>query len=129
MLNEKYVFNITGTKELSKRPIIVGSGPAGLFAAYIRAENGYRPLVIERGEKIEDRINSVEEFWKTGLLNKESNVSFVKVRFIKENTSLLIILKRCKSEGLIKNISPTPIVIFLPLQLCFALPESITKIS
>lgn len=76
IVNEKYVFNITGTKELSKRPIIVGSGPAGLFAAYILAENGYRPLVIERGEKIEDRINSVEEFWKTGLLNKESNVSF-----------------------------------------------------
>lgn len=73
---EKYEFNITGTKVFKTRPIIVGSGPAGLFCAYILAENGYKPLVIERGENIEKRVIAVEEFWKTGNLNKNSNVQF-----------------------------------------------------
>ena len=73
---EKYQFNITGTKVLKTRPIIVGSGPAGLFCALLLAENGYKPLVIERGEKIEDRVKSVEKFWKTGKLNANSNVQF-----------------------------------------------------
>ena len=50
--NENYQFNITGTKKLSNRPIIVGSGPDGLFCAYLLAQNGYEPLIIERGEKI-----------------------------------------------------------------------------
>lgn len=73
---EIYKFQVTGTKKLSNRPIIVGSGPAGLFAAYLLAEHGYNPLIIERGEKVEDRIKSVEKFWETGILNKNSNVSF-----------------------------------------------------
>ena len=69
---EKYVFK----KGENKNIIIVGSGPAGLFAAYILSENGYKPLIIERGEKVEDRVKTVEEFWKTGKLNKNSNVQF-----------------------------------------------------
>ncbi len=73
---EEYTFKKTGTKDLSTRPIVVGSGPAGLFAAYLLAENNYNPLIIERGEKVEERIKTIEEFWKTGLLNKESNVQF-----------------------------------------------------
>lgn len=73
---EEYVYPVIGNKELNKRPIIVGSGPAGLFCAYLLALMGYNPLVIERGEKIEDRVNTVEEFWNTGKLNKESNVQF-----------------------------------------------------
>lgn len=74
--DETYKFNITGAKEMKNRPVIVGTGPAGLFCAYLLAENGYKPLIIERGEKVEDRIKSVEEFWKNGKLNKESNVQF-----------------------------------------------------
>ena len=74
--NEEYVFNITGTKKLEYRPIIVGSGPAGLFCGYMLAKYGYKPLIIERGEKIEERIRTVEKFWQTGELNKESNVQF-----------------------------------------------------
>ena len=74
--NETYHFNITGKEKLSKRPIIIGSGPAGLFCGYILAENGYKPIIIERGEKVENRIKTVEEFWKTGKLNTESNVQF-----------------------------------------------------
>ena len=75
--NDKpYVFDKTGTKELNNRPIIVGTGPAGLFCAYLLAENNYKPIIIERGEKIEDRIKTVEKFWNTNELNEESNVSF-----------------------------------------------------
>ncbi len=73
---EEYQFKITGTKKLEHRPVIVGSGPAGLFAAYLLAEHGYHPMIIERGEKVENRVQTVEHFWKTGTLNKESNVQF-----------------------------------------------------
>ena len=61
---------------LKNRPVVVGAGPCGLFCALILAENGYKPIVIERGERVEDRINSVENFWKNGVLNPESNVCF-----------------------------------------------------
>lgn len=74
--NEKYILKITGSKTLKNRPIIVGAGPAGLFAAYLLATNGYKPIVIERGEQIENRIKSVENFWKTNKLNPESNIQF-----------------------------------------------------
>lgn len=74
--NEEYVFNMTGTRELDHRPVIIGSGPAGLFAAYMLAENGYRPIVVERGEKMEDRIKTVNKFWETGKVNVHSNVQF-----------------------------------------------------
>lgn len=73
---EKFTFNITGTKKIKSRPVIIGAGPSGLFCAYILAEYGYKPLIIERGEKVEDRIKSIEEFWKTGKLNINSNVQF-----------------------------------------------------
>ncbi|MBQ8002043.1 MAG: hypothetical protein IJ297_01215 [Clostridia bacterium] len=58
------------------RPLVVGSGPAGLFCALILAYRGANPIVIERGECVEDRMKSVETFWKTGILNRESNVQF-----------------------------------------------------
>ena len=73
---EKFIFNITGTKKIQERPIIIGAGPSGLFCAYILAEYGYNPLIIERGEKVEDRVKSVEEFWNSGKLNINSNVQF-----------------------------------------------------
>ena len=74
--NIKYEFKVTGTQKLKNRPIIVGSGPAGLFSAYMLAKYGYRPLILERGEKIENRVKTVEKFWNTGILNPESNVQF-----------------------------------------------------
>ena len=74
--NENYNFNITGTKILNNRPIIVGSGPAGLFCAYMLATYGYKPIVIERGEDIDKRVLDVQKFWDTGILNKNSNVQF-----------------------------------------------------
>ncbi len=60
----------------SHRPIVVGSGPAGLFCALILAYRGANPLVIERGEAVEKRGETVKKFWKTGEINTESNVQF-----------------------------------------------------
>lgn len=73
---EKYEFPIAINKKCEKRPIIVGSGPAGMFTAYMLAKSGYKPLILERGERVEDRIKSVERFWITGVLNQQSNVQF-----------------------------------------------------
>ena len=67
--NEEYVYPPSVTPEFNQKIVIVGSGPAGLFCAYILAELGYNPIIIERGEKIEKRIKSVEKFWETGILN------------------------------------------------------------
>ena len=74
--NKKYEFNITGTKKMNKKPLIIGSGPAGLFASYILAKNGYKPIIIERGEEIDKRVKTVEKFWKENVLNPNSNVQF-----------------------------------------------------
>ena len=73
---EKYKFEVVGNKKLKNRPVIVGSGPAGLFCAYLLAENNYRPIIIERGKKVEDRVKDVEEFFKNNKLNTSSNVQF-----------------------------------------------------
>jgi hypothetical protein len=74
--NNKYVFKITGNKELINRPVIVGAGPTGLFCGYILAKYGYKPIIVERGEQIEKRVKSVENFWNNNNLNLESNVQF-----------------------------------------------------
>lgn len=74
--NEEYQFKLMGNKKLNNRLIIVGSGPAGLFCAYFLAKYGYKPIIIERGEKIESRVKTVNEFWNSGKLNLESNVQF-----------------------------------------------------
>ena len=74
--NEKYVFEASGTKKLDNRVVIVGSGPSGLFCAYMLAEAGYKPLIIERGERIEERVKSVEKFFETNQLNPNSNIQF-----------------------------------------------------
>ncbi|MFZ2951306.1 MAG: FAD-binding protein [Desulfuromonadaceae bacterium] len=60
----------------SKRIVIVGSGPAGLFAALRLAEHGLTATIIERGEPVEKRTLSVQRFWKDGVLDAESNVQF-----------------------------------------------------
>lgn len=65
-----------GTAELKHRPIVVGMGPAGLFAALFLARKGYKPLVVERGEDVDSRTKRVEKFWKTGELDNNSNVQF-----------------------------------------------------
>ncbi|MBQ6477105.1 MAG: FAD-dependent oxidoreductase [Bacilli bacterium] len=73
---EEYIFKVTGTKLLKNRPIVVGSGPAGLFVAYFLALNNYKPLIIERGAKVEERIEKVEEFFSTNKLDLNTNIQF-----------------------------------------------------
>lgn len=73
---EKYEYEYPNPWRGDKRPIVVGSGPAGLFCALILSYRGARPIVIERGESVENRMNTVKTFWKTGKLNPESNVQF-----------------------------------------------------
>ena len=58
------------------RPIVVGAGPAGLFAALVLAKCGARPILLERGQPVEQRQADVERFWHGGALDTESNVQF-----------------------------------------------------
>lgn len=74
---ERYKDEIkVGTKKLFHRPVIVGMGPAGIFCGLLLARRGYKPVIIERGQCVEERTKSVEQFWKGGKLNLESNVQF-----------------------------------------------------
>ena len=59
-----------------KKIAVIGAGPAGLFCAYMLAENGFKPVVFERGADVDKRTEVVEHFWKTGELNTSTNVQF-----------------------------------------------------
>src|SRR6185437_10475384 len=65
-----------GTQPLTHRPVVIGSGPGGLVAAYFLAEQGYRPLVLERGRAVRDRIRDVRLFDEGGRFDPESNYLF-----------------------------------------------------
>ena len=61
---------------LAKRPVVVGCGPAGLFAALVLARSGACPILLERGKAVEQRQQDIEAFQQTGVLNPQSNVQF-----------------------------------------------------
>ena len=67
---------IPGGNALRGRIVVAGLGPAGLFCAHELARYGYAPLVVERGEPVEKRVQSVSRFWSAGELNRECNVMF-----------------------------------------------------
>ena len=71
-----YQFPFHAESTPADRPVIIGSGPAGLFCAYMLAEHGFAPILLERGKAIEERKKDVDSFWETGKLNPESNVQF-----------------------------------------------------
>lgn len=74
--SEEYVLPEKGRVKLDSNPVIVGAGPAGLFCAYMLAKNGYKPIVIERGETVEKRVEDVEALWKKNIFKENSNVQF-----------------------------------------------------
>lgn len=67
---------VMGNEKLKSRPVVIGMGPSGMFAALLLARRGYKPLVIERGEDVENRTKTVQKFWDSGILSTESNVQF-----------------------------------------------------
>ncbi len=70
-------FTLTTGKRKRTTPIVlVGFGPAGIFCAYLLAKYGYHPIVIERGQAVEQRIQAVKQFWTNRQLHSESNVQF-----------------------------------------------------
>ncbi|MFV0498205.1 MAG: NAD(P)/FAD-dependent oxidoreductase [Candidatus Fimivivens sp.] len=66
----------TGETALHHRPVVVGFGPAGMFSALLLAQNGYRPIILERGAAMEERVAAVEQFWQNGVLDGQTNVQF-----------------------------------------------------
>ncbi len=66
----------TVSNKKSHAPVVVGSGPCGLFAGLILAQTGFKPIIIERGKDVASRVRDVKAFWNSGLLNPESNVQF-----------------------------------------------------
>lgn len=74
---EKYEFPKINISRNSKyNPVVVGAGPAGLFTALILVQNGIAPIVIEQGSKVEKRIQDVDKFVNSGILNTKSNIQF-----------------------------------------------------
>lgn len=65
-----------GAEPMAHRPVIVGFGPAGMFAALTLAKYGYRPIVLERGGDVDERVRKVDEFFSGGALDPASNVQF-----------------------------------------------------
>lgn len=63
-------------KGMLKRPVIAGFGPCGMFAGLVLAQAGMKPIVIERGQAVEERMEAVQQFWDCGKLDPESNVQF-----------------------------------------------------
>ncbi len=71
-----YHFVAQAPTDLKTRPIVVGLGPSGLFAALVLAQSGFKPLVLERGKAVRERTKDTFNFWRKGELNPESNVQY-----------------------------------------------------
>lgn len=105
---------IYGDKRLTSRPVVIGLGPAGLYAALTLAKHGYNPIIFERGEDVDSRTKTVEEFWKNRKLNLNSNVQFGEGgagAFSDGKLTTRIKDKRCSFvlEELVKNGAPEEI--------------------
>ena len=65
-----------GTEKMEYRPVVVGAGPAGLFAAYLLSEYGYMPILLERGADVDTRASRVDSFFSGGELDPDTNIQF-----------------------------------------------------
>lgn len=73
---KKYLDVKSGDKKLSNKPVIIGSGPAGLFATLVLAQRGYNPILLERGLDVDTRTEDIKQFWESGKFKSKSNVQF-----------------------------------------------------
>jgi hypothetical protein len=73
---ERFEWPDPGSRPMEHRPVIIGAGPAGLIAGYLLAESGYRPLILERGRAVKERVADVRRFDENGPLDPESNYLF-----------------------------------------------------
>ena len=73
---EPYRYQLPQAGKLPQRPVVVGFGPAGMFAALLLAQCGQEPIVLERGQAVEERERAVQRFWKERVLDSQSNVQF-----------------------------------------------------
>lgn len=73
---EPYRYQLPRCGKLPQRPLVVGFGPAGMFASLLLAQCGQRPIVVERGQPVEEREKAVSRFWKERVLDPQSNVQF-----------------------------------------------------
>ena len=71
----KYRFPVENYQGM-ERPVIIGAGPAGLFCCLMLSRAGFKPILLERGKMVSERVKDVKRFWDTGTLNPESNVQF-----------------------------------------------------
>jgi uncharacterized FAD-dependent dehydrogenase len=72
----RYHFVAQAPKNLSERPVVIGTGPCGLFAGLILAQMGFRPIILERGKEVRERSKDTWGLWRKHELNPESNVQF-----------------------------------------------------
>ncbi len=72
----EYRFVARAPERLEKRPVVIGAGPCGLFAALILAQSGFRPIVLERGKVVRERTKDTWGLWRRSVLDPESNVQF-----------------------------------------------------
>jgi len=71
-----YRFVAQAPKQLESRPLVIGAGPAGLFAALVLAQMGFKPIILERGKVVRERTKDTWGLWRKSILNTESNVQY-----------------------------------------------------
>lgn len=106
-----------GSEKLTERPVIVGMGPAGLFAGLMLSRHGYRPIVVDRGDDVDTRVEKINRFWNERILDTESNVQFGEGgagTFSDGKLTTLINDKRCALvlEEFVKAGAPKEILFF-----------------